>query len=83
MSKQKQELRNLRDENRRLRNTLEMDRKVCDRYNRSLVEIFILSPLSPMINDIARNAILNSGTTGCPAGPEGVDGIFKITKEIK
>lgn len=81
MSKLKQELRTLRDENQNLRNTLEMDRKDCDRYHNALVEIIKLSP-SPTINDIARKAILNTGTIGCPVGPEGVNGIFKNTKEI-
>lgn len=80
MSKLKQELRNLRDENRRLRNTLEMDRKVCDRYHSALVEIFILSPSSPMINDIARKVLLGLDIEGgCPVG---ANGILKNTKEI-
>lgn len=83
MSKLKQELRNLRDENRRLRNTLEMDRKVCDRYHSALVEIVNLPSSSPMINDIALKVLLGLDIEGgCPAGPEGVNGIFKNTKEI-
>lgn len=73
MSKLKNEIYILRDENRRLHNSLEMNRKVCDRYYSALVEILILSSLSPVINDIARDAISNTGTNG----------IFKITKEIK
>ena len=82
MSKLKQELRNLRDENRRLRNDVERTRKDYTMCKTALVEIINLSSLSPTINDIARKAVLNTGTTGCPAGPEGVNGIFKNTKEI-
>ena len=78
MSKLKQELRNLRDENRRLRNTLEMDRKDCDRYRSALVEIINLSSLSPMINDIARKVLAGLDIRGgCPAGPIGVNGLTK------
>ncbi|WP_195362895.1 hypothetical protein [Lactococcus lactis] len=77
LQEQQHELRILRDENRRLRNTLEMDRKDCDRYRSALVEIINLSSLSPTINDIARKAVFNTGTTGCPAGPEGVNGLTK------
>lgn len=78
MSKLKNELRILRDENRRLRNTLEMDRKVCDRYRSALVEIFNLSSSSPMINDIARKVLAGLDIKGgCPAGPEGVNGLTK------
>ncbi|WP_260315096.1 hypothetical protein [Lactococcus lactis] len=42
-----------------------------------MVEIVNLSSLSPMINDIARKALVDIGTTGCPAGPIGVNGLTK------
>ena len=81
MSKLKQELRTLRDENQKLRNDVERTRKDYTMCKTALVEIINLSSLAPTINDIARKAVLNTGTIGCPAGPEGVDGIIKITKE--
>ncbi|MGX6984383.1 hypothetical protein [Lactococcus lactis] len=78
MSKLKHELRILRDENRKLRNTLEMNRKDCDRYRSALVEIINLSSLSPMINDIARKVLAGLDIEGgCPAGPIGVNGLTK------
>jgi hypothetical protein len=77
MSKLKHELRNLRDENQKLRNTLEMDRKDCDRYRSALVEIVNLSSLSPMINDIARNTLAGPRTGGCPVGAVGKNGLTK------
>ena len=78
MSKLKHELRILRDENRKLRNTLEMNRKDCDRYRSALVEIINLSSLSPTINDIARKVLFGLDIEGvCPAGPIGVNGLTK------
>ncbi len=77
MSKLKQELRNLRDENQKLRNDVERTRKDYTMCKTALVEIINLSSLSPTINDIARKAVLSTGTTGCPAGPIGVSGLIK------
>ncbi len=75
---QQYELRTLRDENRKLRNTLEMDRKDCDRYRSALVEIINLSSLSPTINDIARKVLAGLDIEGgCPVGPIGVNGLTK------
>ncbi|MCO0815366.1 hypothetical protein [Lactococcus lactis] len=76
MSKVEHEVGILRAENFKLRNTIEMNRKDCDRYRSALVEIVNLSSLSPMINDIARKALVDIGTTGCPAGPI-VNGLTK------
>ena len=78
MSNLKHELRILRDENQKLRNTLEMNQKDCDRYRSALVEIINLSSLSPMINDIARKVLAGLDIEGgCPAGPIGVSGLIK------
>ena len=77
MSKLKNELRTLRDENQKLRNDVERTRKDYAMYQNALVEIVNLSSLSPMINDIARKALIDIGTTGCPAGPIGVSGLIK------
>lgn len=77
MSKLKQELRNLRDENQKLRNEVERTRKDYAMYQSALVEIVNLSSLSPTINDIARKGLAGPGTKGCPAGPEGVYGLTK------
>lgn len=81
MSNLKNELRTLRDENQKLRNDVERTRKDYTMCKTALVEIINLSSLSPTINDIAREAILNTGTRGCPAGLEGINSIFKNTKE--
>ena len=83
MSKLKNELRNLQDENQNLCNEIKSIREDYGLYHSSLVEIVNLSSLSPTVNDIARKALTSTGTTGCPAGPEGVNGIFKNTKELK
>ena len=80
MSKLKHELRILRDENQKLRNEVEAIRKDYAIYHSALVEIVNLSSLSPMINDIARKALESTGTTGCPAGPIGVDGLTKYVQ---
>ncbi|MDA2884611.1 MAG: hypothetical protein ACTH21_05065 [Lactococcus lactis] len=77
MSKVEHEVGILRAENFKLRNTLEMNRKDCDRYRSALVEIINLSSLSPMINDIARKVLDGPETRGCPAGPIGVNGLTK------
>ena len=77
MSKLKHELRILRDENQKLRNEVERIRKDYAIFHSALVEIVNLSSLSPMINDIARKALASTGTTGCPAGPIGVNGLTK------
>lgn len=77
MSKLEHEVGILRAENQKLRNTLEMYRKDCTIYHSTLIEIINLSSLSPTINDIARKAVLNTGTTGCHVGPEGVYGLTK------
>ena len=77
MSKLKHELRILRDENQKLRNEVERIRKDYAIFHSALVEIVNLSSLSPMINDIARKALVDIGTTGCPAGPIGVNGLTK------
>ena len=77
MSKLKHELRILRAENQKLRNEVEMIRKNCAIYHSALVEIVNLSSLSPMINDIARKALADTGTTGCPVGPVGKNGLTK------
>ena len=77
MSKLKHELRILRDENQKLRNEVERIRKDYAIFHSALVEIVNLSSLSPMINDIAREALASTGTTGCPAGPIGVSGLIK------
>ena len=78
MSNLKHELRILRDENQKLRNTLKMNQKDCDRYRSALVEIINLSSLSPMINDIARKVLAGLDIEGgCPAGPIGVSGLIK------
>ena len=69
MSKLEHEVGILRAENQKLRNTLEMDKKYCDRYHSALVKIINLSSLSPMINDIARKAL------ACPIG------VSELTKE--
>lgn len=78
MSNLKHELRILRDENQKLRNTLEMNQKDCDRYRSALVEIINLSSLSPTINDIARKVLSGLDIEGgCPVGPIGVNGLIK------
>ena len=77
MSKLKHELRILRDENQKLRNEVKRMREDYALYHSSLVEIVNLSSLSPMINDIARKALASTGTTGCPVGPIGVNGLTK------
>ena len=78
MSELEQEVGILRAENFKLRNTLEMNRKDCDRYRSALVEIINLSSLSPMINDIARKVLAGLDIEGgCPAGPIGVNGLTK------
>ncbi|MGV9046241.1 hypothetical protein ACN9S9_10980 [Lactococcus lactis] len=77
MSKLKHELRILRDENQKLRNDVEGIRKDYAIFHSALVEIVNLSSLSPMINDIARKALIDIGTKGCPAGPIGVSGLTK------
>lgn len=77
MSRLKNEVRILRDENNRLRNEVKRMREDYALYHSSLVEIVNLSSLSPMINDIAREALASTGTTGCPAGPIGVSGLIK------
>ena len=77
MSKLKNELRILRDENQKLRNDVERTRKDYAMHQNALVEIVNLSSLSPMINDIARKALASTGTRGCPAGPIGVNGLTK------
>ncbi|NEX59322.1 hypothetical protein GTP06_13710 [Lactococcus lactis] len=81
MSKLKHELRILRDENQKLRNTLEISRRQEDIYISTLVEIMNLSSLSPVINDIARKTLFGLRERGCPAGPIGVLGLKK--EEIK
>lgn len=77
MSKVKHELRILRAENQKLRNEIEMVIKHYAIYHSALVEIINLSSLSPMINDIARKALAVPGTTGCPVGSIGKDGLTK------
>ena len=77
MSRLKNEVRILRDENNRLRNEVKRMREDYALYHSSLVEIVNLSSLSPMINDIARKELVDIGTTGCPAGPIGVNGLTK------
>lgn len=77
MSKLKNELRTLRDENQKLRNDVERTRKDYAMYQNALVEIVNLSSLSPMINDIARKVLDGPETRGCPAGPIGVNGLTK------
>ncbi|MCT1179090.1 hypothetical protein, partial [Lactococcus lactis] len=57
MSKLKHELHILRDENQKLRDTLEISRRQEDIYISTLVEIMNLSSLSPMINDVARKTL--------------------------
>lgn len=75
MSKLKNEVRVLRDENNRLRDDIKKMREDYALYHISLAEIITLSSLSPTINDIARKALASTGTLGCPAGPIGVDGL--------
>ena len=78
MSKVEHEVGILRVENFKLRNALEMNRKDWDRYRSALVEIINLSSLSPMINDIARKALVGLDIEGgCPVGPIGVNGLTK------
>ncbi len=78
MSKVEHEVGILRAENFKLRNTLEMNRKDCDRYRSALVEIINLSSLSPTINDIARKVLSGLDIEGgCPVGPIGVNGLTK------
>ena len=78
ISEVNQEFHNLQDENRRLRNTLEMNRKVCDRYSGALVEIINLSSSYPMINDVALKVLLGLDIEGgCPVGAECVYGLTK------
>lgn len=77
MSKLKHELRILRDENQKLRDTLEISRRQEDIYISTLVEIMNVSSLSPMINDIARKTLFGLNGKGCPAGPIGVIGLTK------
>lgn len=78
MSKVEHEVGILRAENFKLRNTIEMNRKDCDRYRSALVEIINLSSLSPTINDIARKVLSGLDIEGgCPAGPIGVNGLTK------
>lgn len=73
-----QEFNNLQDENRRLRNTLKMNREVCDRYSNALVEIIDLSSSYPIINNIAQKVLLGLDIEGnCPVGAEGVYGLTK------
>ena len=74
MNKLKHELRILRAENQKLRNEVEMIRKHYAIHRSALVEIVNLSSLSPMINDIARKSLADTGTRGCPVGPVGVVG---------
>ena len=75
MSKLEHELRILRDENNRLRDGIKKIREDYALYHSSLTEIITLSSSSPTINDIARKALASTGTTGCPAGLIGVDGL--------
>ena len=78
MSKVEHEVGILRAENFKLRNTLEMNRKDCDRYRSALVEIINLSSLSPTINSIARKVLSGLDIEGgCPVGPIGVNGLTK------
>ncbi|NEX51468.1 hypothetical protein [Lactococcus lactis] len=77
MSKLKHELHILRDENQKLRNEVERVRKDYATFRSALVEIVNLSSLSPVINNIARKALFDIGTTGCSAGPIGVLGLTK------
>ena len=78
LQEQQHELRILRDENRKLRNSLEMGRKDEERYRSALAEIMRLSSLSPMINDIARKVLAGLDIEGgCPVGPIGVNGLTK------
>lgn len=81
MNKLKHELSIVLDENQKLRNTLEMSRKDCDRYRSALVEIINLSSLSPMINDIARKVLADPDARWRPAGPIGVSGL--INEEVE
>ncbi|MGP4909537.1 hypothetical protein [Lactococcus lactis] len=80
MSKLKHELRILRDENQKLRNEVDRVRKDYTILRSALGEIVDLSSSSPMINDIARKALFELGTTGCSAGPIGVDGLTKYVQ---
>ncbi len=80
MSRLKHEVRILREENNRLRDDIKRMREDYALYHSSLVEIVNLSSLSPTINDIARKALASTGTTGCPAGPIGVDGLTKYVQ---
>ena len=69
MSNIEHELSILRDENWKLRNSLEMGRKDCNRYRSALAEIMRLSSSAPMINDIARKALMGLDIEdGCPDG---------------
>ena len=77
MSELKHELSILRDENRKLRTSLEMSQKDEERYRSALVEIMRLSSSTPMIIDIARKVLFGLETRGCPAGPIGVNGLTK------
>ena len=77
MSDLEKELRILQYEKQALCNMFEMSQKQNDIYHSSLVEIMNLSSSYPMINDIARKALASTGTTGCPAGPIGVNGLTK------
>lgn len=78
MSKLKNEVRILQDENNRLRDDIERMREDYALYHISLAEIITLSSLSPMINDIARKALFGLDIEGgCPVGAVGVYGFTK------
>ncbi len=78
MSELKHELSILRDENRKLRTSLEMSQKDEERYRSALVEIMRLSSSTPMIIDIARKVLSGLDIEGgCPAGLIGVNGLTK------
>ncbi len=69
MSELNHELHILRDENRKLRTSLEMSQKDEERYRSALVEIMRLSSSAPMINDIARKVLVGLDIEeGCPVG---------------
>ncbi|MDN6100843.1 MAG: hypothetical protein L0I61_00770 [Lactococcus lactis] len=78
MSELNHELHILRDENRKLRTSLEMSHKDEERYRSALVEIMRLSSSTPMIIDIARKVLFGLDIEGgCPVGAVGVYGFTK------